>query len=88
MRYGCNPTAKGFNVLADIIHIAADNPSFTCRELFESFLDNNDNYTTSPQGWKIPYKTARYCFKNSGADAAGVYEFVKICSVPLEDIRE
>ena len=38
--------------------------------------------------WKAPYKTARYCYINSVADVQGVYEFVKICSVSVEDIKE
>lgn len=88
LRYGCRPTSKGFNVLADVINIAADCPEHSCKELFEEYVLRKADDEPKANAWRTPYKAARYCYVNSVADVAGVYEFIKICSVSVEDIKE
>ncbi len=89
LHFGCSPTVKGFNILADVINIAADNPTYTCKELFEEYIEEKGGYKSDTHAaWKMPYKAARRCYMNSEAGAQGVYEFVKICSVSVEDIKE
>lgn len=72
---GCNPDVIGYNILLEVISMAADHPFLNRRELFDLYAKSTDY---GEAWWVNAYNAARYCYVTADSPTCrGVYRYIK-----------
>ena len=80
---GCDPALAGYPVLASLIRLAVENPSYQYQDLVDEYLKEN-GFPVDEKNHQRACRAARYCLKRSTSGVTGVFKFVKMISVELE----
>ena len=78
---GIPTSSAGYKALYAAILVAAENPSYSCNEIFAEV--GKRLYSESSVSWRKAYKNAHYAIKRTDY-THGPFTFVKDCSVGLE----
>ncbi len=85
---GVKANAKGYKPLYYAILEASYHPDMSCLELFDAAAGNLSKESSKAMSGKTAYRNAHYAIKNTknGSYKGGPYDFIKSCSVALENM--